>query len=274
MAGDWIPITVDLTRRREVLIVAAKCGMTPREVVGGLIEFWGWVSMETADGRLRNVFVATLVAQFGLPECYWRALEYEGWLEESVEGIIVPNFERWLSNGAKARLGNALRQKEYRRKVTKGATNVVTSVATNVATKALPQNSTVQKSKESITTLRSVIDSSEPSPKASEPAVLTFPVVGKDAAEWALEAAFIAELQAAYPGVDVPAECAKARAWCVANPANRKTARGMTRFLNGWMERAQNGAHRSAQPARTARPTLTREQREESLRRYDAEHGD
>ena len=163
MAGDWIPITVDLTRRREVLIVAAKCGMTPREVVGGLIEFWGWVSTETVDGRLRNVFVATLVAQFGLQECYWRALQCEGWLEESEEGIVVPNFDRWLSNGAKARLGNALRQREYRRKAAKGATNVVTSVATNVATKALPQNSTVQKSKESITTLRSVIDSEEAS---------------------------------------------------------------------------------------------------------------
>jgi hypothetical protein len=45
---------------------------------------------------------------------------------------------------------------------------------------------------------------------------------------------------AAFPGVDVPAEYLKADSWLAANPTKRKTPRGMPKFLNGWMERAQN----------------------------------
>lgn len=48
----------------------------------------------------------------------------------------------------------------------------------------------------------------------------------------------IAEWEQAYPAVDVMAELRKARAWCVANPANRKTGRGIGRFLNSWLSRA------------------------------------
>ena len=42
----------------------------------------------------------------------------------------------------------------------------------------------------------------------------------------------------AYPKLDIPAELRKARAWCVANPAQRKTPRGAGKFLNGWLSRA------------------------------------
>lgn len=45
-----------------------------------------------------------------------------------------------------------------------------------------------------------------------------------------------------YPAVDVQAELAKAKAWLIANPVNRKTVSGMPRFLNAWMARAQNSA--------------------------------
>lgn len=49
--------------------------------------------------------------------------------------------------------------------------------------------------------------------------------------------------QAAYPGVDVLLELRKAAAWQDSNPRDRKTSRGMFRFLNGWLNRAQN-SHR------------------------------
>lgn len=48
-----------------------------------------------------------------------------------------------------------------------------------------------------------------------------------------------AELCAAYSNIDVPAELRKARAWCVSNPAERKTRRGAGKFLNSWMSRAK-----------------------------------
>ena len=50
--------------------------------------------------------------------------------------------------------------------------------------------------------------------------------------------------QQAYPAVDIKAELYKVVAWCDANPMKRKTKRGVERFLNNWLDRAQN---RSAQ---------------------------
>lgn len=45
-----------------------------------------------------------------------------------------------------------------------------------------------------------------------------------------------------YPAIDVDAELKKAAAWCFSNQANRKTRKGITRFLNGWLSRAQDKA--------------------------------
>jgi hypothetical protein len=41
----------------------------------------------------------------------------------------------------------------------------------------------------------------------------------------------------AYPGIDLDTETAKAQAWMVSNPKNKK--KNLRRFLNGWFDRAQ-----------------------------------
>lgn len=63
----------------------------------------------------------------------------------------------------------------------------------------------------------------------------------------------LAPLRTAYPGVDVDAELCKARSWCLANGTRRKTVRGIPKFLNGWMERAQNGTRAGKPVERNAR---------------------
>lgn len=67
----------------------------------------------------------------------------------------------------------------------------------------------------------------------------TFPCVGASK-EWQLTNAKLAEWQEAFPAMDVPAEVRKARQWLVDNPGRMKTAKGMTKFLFGWLERSQN----------------------------------
>ena len=90
------------------------------------------------------------------------------------------------------------------------------------------------------------------------PALLTFPVIGAGPKEWHLTASYVAELSGDYPGLDVLGECRSARAWCVANPAKRKTAKGLPAFLVNWLNRAVNsGGQRlalvpSRQPERPA----------------------
>lgn len=85
--------------------------------------------------------------------------------------------------------------------------------------------------------------SSEPEIPATEqpPAdVAAFPCVGR-VDQWGLRQGKLDEWQTCFPAMDVLAEVRKARQWLVDNPGRRKTAKGMTRFLFAWIERAQNG---------------------------------
>jgi len=50
----------------------------------------------------------------------------------------------------------------------------------------------------------------------------------------------VAEYVLAYPKLDINGELRRMRVWLVSNPKERKTSRGMLRFVNGWLERSQN----------------------------------
>lgn len=90
---------------------------------------------------------------------------------------------------------------------------------------------------------------------ASTP-VASFPCVGRDP-QWALLDAQVQEWAALYPNLDVLDECRKALAWIQANQGHRKTAKGMPRFLVGWLNRSvERGGRRQAvsAPARRMEP--------------------
>lgn len=147
MAGDWIPITTDLVRRREVALIAQQLKRSPQEVVGFLLEFWGWASGETEDGIIRSYSVATASATLGHPPAFYDMLLSEsiGWLRKENGSLVIANWDRWLSNSAKARLGKSLGQKIRRAKFAATPAEVGAAVATNVATKLLPQDRTGQR---------------------------------------------------------------------------------------------------------------------------------
>lgn len=86
--------------------------------------------------------------------------------------------------------------------------------------------------------------------------VMIFPTVGKGPKEWHLRQAAVDRWRTVYPDLDVVGECGKARIWCEANRAKRKTAAGMEAFLVNWLSRAQNSgaaARARASPARDVR---------------------
>jgi hypothetical protein len=72
------------------------------------------------------------------------------------------------------------------------------------------------------------------------PVVLVFPCQGK-VREWHLTQAIVDELAEAYPGLDVLAECRKARQWCLADAKRQKSAGGVQRFLVNWLNRSADG---------------------------------
>ena len=81
---------------------------------------------------------------------------------------------------------------------------------------------------------------------------------GKDVREWPLVQSKIDEYRESFPGINVEAECRKARQWCIDNPTKRKTFKGMPKFLSGWMGRAQDNLRLS--PRNSADPPKQREQ--------------
>ena len=68
-----------------------------------------------------------------------------------------------------------------------------------------------------------------------------------DGSEWKCPLADYEEYKRLYPGVDIDNAFREMRAWCNSNPTKRKTARGIKRFVNGWLSRQQDSG-RGAQP--------------------------
>lgn len=116
MAGDWIPITVGLTRRREVLQVATETGRSRWEVVGLLVELWTWVTEESQDSVTPGMTRAALCSAIGGDDDFWCAVEHAGWLVFDDSGMTIPHFDRWFGTTSKSRLLCVLRKREQRRR--------------------------------------------------------------------------------------------------------------------------------------------------------------
>jgi len=55
---------------------------------------------------------------------------------------------------------------------------------------------------------------------------------------------YVREMQKLYPGIDAEQQFRAMRGWLDNNPKNRKTAKGIGRFMNGWLSREQDRAPR------------------------------
>lgn len=65
----------------------------------------------------------------------------------------------------------------------------------------------------------------------------SFPLRGRG--DWTLSADRLGQYRDTFPGLDLDAELRKARLWLIDNADRRKTAKGMPRFLSGWLTRAK-----------------------------------
>jgi hypothetical protein len=142
MAGDWIPYEIGLPNKPQVLLLADAARMKPREVVGLLMEFWGWASMQTHDGNVTRVTLPLLVKLFpGSRLAFWEAMTSPciGWLEVRDNGVYIPRANKWITRGAKARLKKSERQAMWR----SGSDNVDASVDATVGETVDAQASTL-----------------------------------------------------------------------------------------------------------------------------------
>jgi predicted phage replisome organizer len=71
-----------------------------------------------------------------------------------------------------------------------------------------------------------------------EPAVID--LILNDKSSYPITQSKIDEFKELYPAVDVMQELRKMKGWLIANPTNRKTKRGILRFVNSWLSREQD----------------------------------
>ena len=71
---------------------------------------------------------------------------------------------------------------------------------------------------------------------------------------WQLPKEKLSEYQENFPGIDVDAELLRAKQWCADNPARRKTAQCMPKFLSGWLGRQKPQPKADDRPAGLPEP--------------------
>lgn len=73
--------------------------------------------------------------------------------------------------------------------------------------------------------------------KKKEQTPSEYNIILKDDTEYNIPLEDIEFYRKSYPNVDVDANLRSMVAWCYSNPSNRKTRRGITKFINGWLDR-------------------------------------
>ncbi|GAB4143873.1 MAG: hypothetical protein Kow0040_32680 [Thermogutta sp.] len=115
MAGDWIPVSVDLPFKPEVCAIAEATRRSPDEVVGLLIRLWAWAQAHSTDGTFPGSTPVTLAKCARIPTSFVRAVVASGWLEADEAGVRIPRFDRWLSHAAKRRFTEREKKRRQRR---------------------------------------------------------------------------------------------------------------------------------------------------------------
>lgn len=139
MAGDWIPMRVNLEDDPTVIFIARATSLSADHVVGKLHHFWSWADSHTEDGSFPGVgadWVDAHVKKKGFAKAMASA-PYP-WLKISRAGVSIPNFDNWFGSSAKRRLKDTERKRSVR--------NSSASCPQGERTKTGPQYSTEEKS--------------------------------------------------------------------------------------------------------------------------------
>lgn len=114
MAGDWNPLRDNIHDDPDVYAMAAALKVKDSDlIVGKLTRFWAWASQHSADGNLTGATLE-LIDRVSHQRGFGAAMLAVGWLVNDGHKFIVPKFDRWMSRGAKARLGEAKRKQMSR----------------------------------------------------------------------------------------------------------------------------------------------------------------
>jgi hypothetical protein len=113
MAGDWIKTEKATPRKPEVLRLAIKLGIHPDHAFGLCFRFWCWCddNLDSCNAvGVTEVMLDALLERDGIAT----ALVEVGWLQVRNGSLVIPNFDRHLSESAKKRGLSAKRTADSR----------------------------------------------------------------------------------------------------------------------------------------------------------------
>jgi len=113
MAGDWMKVDLTLPDKPEVIGMADMLGIHEDEVVGKMIRFWRWCDQHLKDCHAQNVTLSFLDRYLGVTGM-GQAMCDVGWLVVVEDGLLIPNFDRHLSQGSKQRALASERKRKQR----------------------------------------------------------------------------------------------------------------------------------------------------------------
>jgi hypothetical protein len=210
MAGDWMKIELELPDKPEVHRMAEILKLDPLHVLGGLVKVWQWFDKHTINGNATGVTYLLLDRITGVTN-FGQAMMEVDWMEQNDKVLTMPKFDRHTSESAKQRALTAKRVAKIRNAA--------------IVTKSLPEKRREEKNKTPI----AVSDKSHPAIEFDF-STGEFRNVNGQIEIW----------KVAYPAVTLQTELAKAAAWLIANPKNKKS--NYAKFLTNWFNRAQDKA--------------------------------
>jgi len=233
MAAEWFPVDVSLDTKPEVQELVDLTGDPVEVIVFRLLKLWGWVQLNTADGRFRST-PARLGRICGGDASFWEAVAAVGWLVFDGETAQIPKWEERFGGAAKRRALKNRRQDKWRRT---GGAGVDAREAQVRLQARLPQDITEQDITEEDIQAAPVATSDPPKRrKRSQP---------PDAVSWSADAGWHgitdadrSEWLKAFPGALLDQELAKATAWLKANP-ERAGKRKWRAFIVRWLGKCQ-----------------------------------
>ena len=113
MSADWIKVEKITQRKPEVLVIAELLKVTQDHAFGLCIRFWMWCDTHLLDGEVENITPKMLNKVLGQNR-FAEAMMDVGWITFEGGFLRVINFDKHMSQSAKARAEDQLRQKEHR----------------------------------------------------------------------------------------------------------------------------------------------------------------
>jgi len=236
---NWIKVRTHLLTHPKVVRIACALCAHPVHILGGLVHLWSVADMH-ADGECLPCMTGEAIDHMVSMPGFTSELVKAGWAEVKEEGIYLLNYQVHNGTSAKRRAANSKRMKSVRTVCAERAQDVRSDVY-------LEKEKEIEEKKKKKMKEAVEVDPAD--------VVLTFPT-DNEPNHWHLTRQQVARWEELLPKLDILAECKKALSWVESNPENRKTARGMPRFLNGWLDRSSNRAPSRPTGTTTApRPT-------------------